>query len=153
LTWTIIPNLGRTLGAVVALPQGRAATTQRDGVRLEYDLNIQRAGDLTVQLYLAPTLDTTGRGSLRIGMSIDEGPMQTLIDKLLPAPNATTLMEQRDWNNAVSDNVRVLQMIVPAMSVGHHAIKIWRLDDNVVLQKIVANTEPIPLTYLGPVAR
>ncbi len=151
LTWQVIPNLGRTLGAVVTLPQGHAPTTQQDSVRLEYDVSIQHAGDLTVQLYLAPTLDTTGRGSLRIGVSVDEGAMQTLIDKLLPAPNATTLLEQRDWNNAVSDNVRILQTIIPDMGAGNHVIKIWRLDDNVVLQKVVVSTEPIPLSYLGPI--
>jgi len=150
LRWQVIPNLGRTQGAILALPQGHAATTQKDSVRLEYDVTIQRAGDLTVQLYLAPTLDTTGRGSLRIGVSIDEGEMMTLIDKLMPAPNATTLQEQRDWNNAVSDNVRVLQTIVPDIGAGKHVIKVWRLDDNVVLQKIVASTQPIPLSYLGP---
>jgi hypothetical protein len=152
LTWHVIPNLGRTQGAVLALPQGHAATTQQDAVRLEYDVSIQRAGDLTVQLYLAPTLDTTGRGSLRIGVSVDDGPMLTLVDKLLPAPNATTLIEQRDWNTAVQDNVRVLQIIIPDIGTGKHVIKVWRLDDNVVLQKIVASTEPIPLSYLGPAA-
>jgi len=153
LSWQAIPNLGHTQGAVLALPQGHAATTQKDSVRLEYDVTIQRAGDLTLQLYLVPTLDTTGRGSLRIGVSIDDGAMITLVDKLLPAPNAAIVQEQRDWNNAVSDNLRMLQVIIPEVSGGKHIIKVWRLDDNVVLQKIVASTDPIPLTYLGPATR
>ena len=150
LTWQVIPNLGRTLGSVIALPQGRAATTQKNAVHLEYDVTIKQGGDLSVQLYLAPTLDTTGRGSLRIGVSVDEGAMQTLVDKLLPAPNATTLQEQQDWNNAVTDNGRLLKTIFPDIGAGTHVIKVWRLDDNVILQKIVASTEPIPLSYLGP---
>jgi len=152
LTWQVIPNLGRTEGAVISYPQGTAATTYQDGIHLEYDLPVTKTGDLTVQLYLAPTLDTTGKGSLHMGVSIDDRAMITLIDKLLPAPNATTLYEQRDWNNAVSDNVRILQTIIPDVAAGKHVIKIWRLDDNVVLQKIVASTQPIPLTYLGPPA-
>jgi hypothetical protein len=150
LTWRVIPNLGRTLGSVTAFPQGRGPTTQQDSVRIEYDVRLPQAGDLTVQLYLSPTLDTTGRGSLRVGVSVDDGPMQTLIDKLLPSPTATTLQEQRDWNQAVEDNARVLQTAFPEVGAGKHVIKIWRLDDNVVLQKLVASTGPIPLTYLGP---
>jgi hypothetical protein len=153
LTWRVIPHLGRTLGAVVALPQGRAPTTHEDGVRLEYDVTVPRAGDLTVQLYFSPTLDTTGRGTLRVGISVDDGPMQTLVDRLLPSPTATTLEEQRDWNQAVEDNVRVLRAAFPELGAGKHTIKVWRLDDNVVLQKLVASTGPIPLLYLGPPAK
>lgn len=150
LTWQVIPNLGRTQGAVISYPQGKPATRQQDAVRLEYDATVTKNGDLTLQLYLAPTLDTSGKGSLHVGVSIDEREMITLVDKLLPAPNATMLQEQRDWNEAVSNNARILQTIIPDVSAGKHVIKIWRLDDNVVLQKIVASTQPIPLTYLGP---
>jgi hypothetical protein len=150
LAWQVIPNLGRTLGAVTAFPQGRGPTTQHDSVRLEYDVTVRPAGDLTVQLFLSPTLDTTGGGTLRIGVSVDDGPMQTLVDKLLPAPTATTLQEQRDWTQAVEDNARMLQITLPAVGAGKHTVKIWRLDDNVVLQKLVASTGAIPLTYLGP---
>jgi hypothetical protein len=153
LQWQVIPNLGRTLGAVTAFPQGRAPTTQSDGVRIEYEVALPQAGDLTLQLFLSPTLDTTGRDTQHIGVSIDDGPMQTLIDRLLPAPTATTLQEQRDWNHAVEDNARVLQTSFAGIESGKHTIKIWRLDDNVVLQKLVVSTGPIPLSYLGPKAR
>ncbi|MET0499727.1 MAG: glycosyl hydrolase 115 family protein [Steroidobacteraceae bacterium] len=152
LSWRAIPNLGRTLGSIAALPQGRGPTTQADSVRVEYDVNIAQAGDLTVQLFLSPTLDTTGRGTLRLGVSVDDGPMQTIVDRLLPAPTATTLHEQRDWNQAVEDNARMLQTVFTDVGAGKHVIKIWRLDDNVILQKLVASTGPIPLTYLGPPA-
>ncbi|WP_148216873.1 glycosyl hydrolase 115 family protein [Phenylobacterium zucineum] len=148
--WRAIPHLGRTKGAVVTLPQGRPATTARDGVRVEYDVQVAKAGDLTVQLYLAPTLDTTGRGSQRIGVSIDDRPVQVLVDKLLPSPTETVLEEQAAWDRAVEDNVRVLEAAFTDVPAGPHVIKVWRLDDNMVLQKIVAATGPIPITYLGP---
>lgn len=152
LTWQVIPHLGRTLGSVITLPQGRGPTTQEDAVRLEYDVAVRKAGDLTVQLYLSPTLDTTGRDSQRIGVSIDKDSMHTLVDKLLPGPTAMPSQEQHDWSEAVEDNARVLQTTFTDVSAGQHVIKIWRLDDNLVLQKIVASTGPIPLTYLGPPA-
>ncbi|RAK57409.1 glycosyl hydrolase 115 family protein [Phenylobacterium deserti] len=153
LGWRAIPHLGRTAGSVTALPQGRAPTTEKDAVRVEYDVTTTQGGDLTVQLYLSPTLDTTGRNSQRIGVSIDDRPMEVLIDKLLPAPTSTTLQEQQAWNEAVQDNARMIETAFADVKPGKHVIKIWRLDDNVVVQKIVAATAPIPLTYLGPPAQ
>jgi hypothetical protein len=43
--------------------------------------------------------------------------------------------------------------VFAGVSAGKHTIKLWRLDDNVVVQKIVASTMPIPITYLGPVPK
>jgi hypothetical protein len=153
LAWRTVPNLGRTKGAVVTLPQGRRATTEQDGVRVEYDVAVAKGGDLTVQLYLAPTLDTTGRGSLRVGVSIDDRPMQVLVDKLLPSPTATIYQAQAAWDRAVEDNVRVLETVFVDVPKGPHTIKVWRLDDNVVVTKVVAATGPIPIRYLGPPAK
>ena len=145
LKWRTIPNLGRTIGAVTAFPQGQAPTTERDGVRLEYEMTVRQAGDLAVQLFMVPTLDTTGNGALRMGVSIDGGPMQTLTDRLMPAPTAATTQEQRDWNRAVEDNARMLQTVFANVSAGKHTVKIWRLDDDVVLQKLVMGTGAMPL--------
>ena len=153
LGWKVIKHLGRTFGSVVALPQGQPPTTQADGVRVEYDVEVKQAGDLTVQVYLAPTLDTTGRDTLRFGVSVDDSPMMTLIDKLLPSPGMSIYQEQRDWEEAVKDNARKLETVFAGVSAGKHTIKIWRLDDNVVLQKIVASTGPIPISYLGVPAK
>jgi len=152
LQWQVIPHLGRTLGAVTALPQGRPATTQADGVRLEYELALPAAGELPVQLYLVPTLDITGNGQRRLGVSLDDGPMRTLVDELEPAPNAATRQAQRDWNKAVEDNVRVLRTVFPRVGAGSHVLKIWRLDDNVVLQKLVLGKQEAA-SYLGPAER
>jgi len=150
LTWRVIPHLGRTLGAVTAFPQGHAPTDERDGVRLEYDVTLSKSGELAVQLFMVPTLDTTGKGALRTGISIDAGTMQVLTDRLLPAPTATTTQEQRDWNKAVEDNARVLEARFPNIRAGRHVIKVWRLDGNCMLQKLVLSTGSIPPSYLGP---
>jgi len=150
LTWRVIPNLGRTLGAVSAFPQGAAPTTQQDGVRLEYDVTSSKAGDLSVYLYGVPTLDVTGKAALRVGLSIDERPMQTLTDWLVPATGDETSQAATDWRRAVQDNARVLQAVFAKVEPGKHVIKIWRIDDNVVVQKVVASIDPLPLSYLGP---
>jgi hypothetical protein len=74
-------------------------------------------------------------------------------DRLAPAANGTTTQEQRDWNQAVEDNARVLHAHFPGVTAGRHVIKVWRLDDNAVLQKLVLSTGPIPPSYLGPAER
>ena len=149
LQWQVIPHLGRTLGAVTALPQGRAATTQADGVRLEYEVTLSAAGELPVQVYLVPTLDISGNGQRRLGVSLDDGPMRTLVDELEPATDAASRQSQRDWNQAVEDNVRVLRTEFPGITAGKHVLKVWRLDDNVVLQKLVLGKQD-KASYLGP---
>jgi hypothetical protein len=149
LAWRVIPNLGRTRGAVLALPQGRPSTTPEDGVRLEYTVTAAKAGELPVQLILVPTLGTGADGTLRIGVSIDDGPVQILTDLLTPAPNAADSQPKRDWNKAVEDNARVLKVRFPGLSAGKHVLKVWRIDDNVVLQRIVVGESALPAPYLG----
>jgi hypothetical protein len=139
LTWRVIPSLGRTLGAVTAFPQGSAPTVQQDGVRLEYDVALSKADDLTVYLYMVPTLDVSGEATLRVGLSVDERPMQTLAERLIPATGGESSQAARDWSRAVQDNALVLQARFAGMGPGKHVIKVWRLDDNVVLQKLVVS--------------
>lgn len=76
--------------------------------------------------------------------------MQVLTDRLMPAPTSTSTQEQRDWNKAVEDNARVLEARFPNIQAGRHVIKVWRLDGNSVLQKLVLSTGAIPPSYLGP---
>jgi len=135
--WRLIPNLGRGPGAVTALPQGRPSTTQMDGVYLEYPVNLPKAGDTTVQLHLLPTLNTSGGVDVRVGVSIDDGAMQTVALRLIPSPDPPKMQEQRDWETAVIDNNFVLEAKFPGLAAGKHTIKVWRIDDNALLGRIV----------------
>jgi len=136
LTWHKIAHLGQGEGAMLALPQGRASTTRADGVRLEYAFDVVKAGDVRMRLDLLPTLDTTGGNTLHLGVSLDDGPMQVLADALTPAATDAALQAQRDWNRAVIENNRALEVLFSGVAAGGHTLKVWRLDDNVVLQRI-----------------
>jgi len=140
LSWRRVPHLGRTLGAVTTFPQGRPATTAADGVHVDYAVMLPKGGPLTVALELVPTLDTTGRNQQRVGVSVNDGPVQILTDTLVPAPNDTKTQAQRDWNKAVEENGRTLTARFPAVAAGRHVVKVWRIDDNVVLQRLVVTT-------------
>jgi len=141
LDWRVIPHLGRTDGAVAAFPQGRASGRIADAARLEYDVELRYGGNLAVTLGLVPTLDPDGRGMLSLGLSLDDGPVQVLEDRLTPAPNATTTQEQRDWNQAVTENMSAVTARFPSVTPGKHTLRVWRIDDNVVLQRLVLRVE------------
>ncbi|HWT50631.1 MAG TPA: glycosyl hydrolase 115 family protein, partial [Caulobacter sp.] len=138
LAWTVLRNLGRG-DAVVALPQGRPSTEPGDGVRLEYGVLVPRPGPARVLLRLAPTLDTTGGKGIRIGVSIDDGPVQTVTSNLVPTAGAASSPEQAAWVTAVKDHVHTVEARFPEVAAGRHTVKVWRLDDNIVLERLVVD--------------
>ncbi len=137
LHWYAIPNLGHGLGAIAAFPQGRPATTQQDGVHLQYDVKLDWDGATGVRLHLLPTLETTGGVDIRMGVSIDDGAMQTVSMRLVPSPGPPTMQEQHNWEKAVINNEFVLEAIFQGLAKGTHTIKVWRIDDNALLTKLV----------------
>lgn len=139
--WQVIPNLGRTLSSVISMPQTAAPTTD-NVMRLEYDIETTRTADATLNLYLAPTLDTRGAGGVRFAVSIDDRPPQTLTFNLKP--------ETPEWNQAVSDNIVILKAPFKNLKAGRHTIRVFRIDGNVVLERLVLDTGGIKPSFLGP---
>jgi hypothetical protein len=137
LAWTAIPDVGQYEFAIAALPQGQQPTTVDDAVRVEYDFEIETAGELSVALHLVPTLDTTGGDGIRIGVSVDDGPVQVLVSNLEPTAGPTETPGEKAWAEAVIANVHVLDTVFGDLPGGRHTLNIWRLDDNVVIERLV----------------
>ncbi|WKL57158.1 glycosyl hydrolase 115 family protein [Asticcacaulis sp. ZE23SCel15] len=142
INWTVIPHLGRTLSSVITMPQNVAPSDPKTGMRLEYDLTLTKDADAQLHIYLVPTLDTRGQGGLKFGISVDDGPVLVQTFNLIP--------DQPDWNKAVSDNAHVVKVPLKGLKAGVHTLKFWRIDGNVVLQKLVLDTGGLKPTYLGP---
>ncbi len=142
--WAVIPNLGRTLSSVLSLPQTAAPSDagMSNATRLEYDVTLGHDADATLNLYVAPTLDVRGRGGLRVAVAIDDGAPQVLSFDLKPDTPA--------WNAAVSDNIVVLSAVFPGLKAGSHTIKVFRVDGNAVLERLVLDTGGLKPSYLGP---
>ena len=149
LAWAEIPHLGQHQSALVALPQGRAPTTVADGVRVEYEVTLA-GGELQVQLHMLPTLDTRNAGGIRLAVGLDDRPPQVLKLHLLPTPGAETRQEEKDWARAVIDNNFVLTARFDGITPGRHVLRLWRLDDNAVVQRIVLKQPQAPTA--GPAA-
>ena len=136
LAWTVIPHLGQGLGAVVALPQARPATTLSDGVRLEYDVDLAVGGDMKLDVVMVPTLATGGEIGVRLAVALDDRPPQVLQLDLLPTAGSPRRREERDWARAVTDNQAHLDARFVDVTPGRHVVRVWRLDDNAVLQRL-----------------
>ncbi|CAM3221376.1 glycosyl hydrolase 115 family protein [Asticcacaulis taihuensis] len=141
LHWQVIPELGRTLSSVVSLPQAAPATAPGD-MALEYDFQLAKEVDVTLNLYLAPTLDTQGKGGLRIAVTIDDRPAQTLTFDLRP--------DTPQWTQAVKNNILILPAAFNSLKPGKHTIKVFRIDGNVMLERLVLDTGGLKPSYLGP---
>jgi hypothetical protein len=136
LRWTAIPQLGRTQGAMVALPQGRAATRAEDQIALDYDVTLDSGGVAHLALHLAPTLDTTGGKGVRVAVALDGGPAQILQARLEATGGAQDTPPKQAWAAAVRDNVVVLTADLGTVSPGKHTIRVARVDDNVALERV-----------------
>lgn len=58
----------------------------------------------------------------------------------------------RDWEDSVRNNARVVTSSHTIAAAGYHTLKVWMVDPAVVLEKVVVNTSAAPLrsSYLGP---
>ena len=136
LEWTPIANLGQSAAALVALPQGRPATTPKNAPHVEYDASLPANNGVELRLHLLPTLDTYGDKGVRIGVSLDNGPVRILTSYLEPTGGGAVAAAEERWREAVIDNEVALSTKLGAVPAGKHAVKVWRIDDNVILEKI-----------------
>lgn len=135
LTWRKIPDLGRG-EAVIAWPQGRPATTPADKMWLGYDVSTASAGPARVVVRLSPTLDTLGGEGVRLGVSLDDGAVEILTARLSATGGGATTPGQKAWYKAVTDNGVALEHTFAKVAPGRHVLKIWRIDDNVILDGV-----------------
>ena len=69
-------------------------------------------------------------------MSLDDGPVAVVTSSLTPTTGGAGDPAQAAWVNAVIDNGHVVETALASVAAGRHTLKIWRLDDNVVLEHI-----------------
>jgi hypothetical protein len=142
--WTALPNYGRTLCAMTVL-SGTAAGQkgQQEKPRLEYNVKFIDSGNVTVSVYLAPTIDFTHDKSLRYAISIDDEQPQ------IQQVNAEA--DGKIWSKAVSENINIITTKHHLDKPGSHVVKFWAISPAIVLEKLVINTGmPLKPSYLGP---
>ena len=136
LAWTPVPGLGQGREGLVALPQGRPATAPPQAPHVEYDVSLPANSGFAVRLRLSPTLDTLGTGGVRVGVSVGEGDVQTLVSALEPTGEGAQTPGQKAWYQAVIDNRVELAADFGQLPAGRHTVKLWRLDDNAIVEAL-----------------
>ncbi|MCW2406623.1 hypothetical protein M2336_003252 [Sphingobium sp. B1D7B] len=78
-----------------------------------------------------------GQAGVALGVSLDDGPVTVLRAVLEPTGGAQDTSAKQRWAQAVIDNSVRLTADLGPVQAGRHRISIWRIDDNVVLEKLV----------------
>jgi hypothetical protein len=140
--WLRVPGLGRTLSGMTTLPAEAKPATLEDGMRLEYDVYLFKAGKVQVQATLAPTLKFQPGPGLRYAVSFDDEPPKVV--------DVHADSSQRQWAKNVSDGVAQLVSTHELAQPGRHTLKFWALDPGLVLQRLVIDAGGRKPSYLGP---
>jgi len=147
--WIKIEDYGRTLSAMrsVAPSTAPSATPGQNSASLEYRMYLFKAGSVQTNLTVAPTLNFDPTRGLRLAVSFDDEAPQTV--DIVPQ-NFTAQNGNREWEESVKDNVRIVHSTHNITQPGYHTLKIWAIDPAVVLEKIVVDTGGLKKSYLGP---
>ncbi len=176
--WIFLPDLGRGKGCMGSSNVMAASHIDGKGAALEYDFDLKEDNDqLAIALGILPTQDVYPARGLRIGVQIDDQPMQ-IVDarqgfhdefqeytaknlavskKLKPLPKEPHLALNGWWNGKkqlrrteVFDNQRWLAATsTRALKAGKHTVRIVMIDPEIVLEQVVVNPDNSKYSYLG----
>ncbi|QJR11209.1 hypothetical protein DSM104443_02282 [Usitatibacter rugosus] len=140
--WRRVPDHGRTGSGVMPLPVEAPSLSASAAMRLDYDLHLFTAGEVTVHATLAPTQKFQPGEGLRFAVSFDDEPPQIV--------NMHVDESRRYWDKTVADGVAVHVTKHVVAKPGAHTLKYWMLDPGLVLQKLIVDTGGLQPSYLGP---
>jgi hypothetical protein len=100
----------------------------------------------------SPTLNYATREGMYFGLSFDnEVPAKINYDSDPYIFNYNGKVP-KNWDKNVSDNIKIITAEFEINEVGNHTLNYYRVDEGLVLQRIIIETENSNLkqTYLGP---
>ena len=169
-SWIFLPDLGRGNGCMGS----SNVLAQNSGATLEYDIDITAEGKVAIGIL--PTQDIYPARGLRIGIQIDDQPMQIIdarrgiVDTfseynpqnlarskvLKPLPRRSRLALSGFWQgrqlprrDEVFDNLRWLDATFESITPGKHILKVIMIDPEVVVEQIVVNPDNNHYSYFG----
>lgn len=150
LSYMTLPKYGRTLSAL-KLSSGLAeGLTSSTAPVLEYDFitftPTTAAKGLNLTLILSPSLNVNPKKPLAYIAQIDDKPevrRQYVIDR--PQPDFPV-----NWGFAVAENAWRNTTNHGALAAGKHTLKLWLVESNVILQKVVMDLGGVVYSHNGP---
>lgn len=176
--WIFLPDLGRGKGCMGIDPVMAASESDGKGASLEYDFELSSdMQQLSIALGILPTQDVYPARGLRIGVQIDDQPLQIVdaragfvdtfaeytpqnlaVSKVLkPLPEQPKLVLNGWWKgkrqlrrDEVFDNLRWLAATSSsAVKAGKHTIRVVMIDPEIVLEQVVVNPDNNRYSYFG----
>ena len=171
--WIFLPDLGRGQGCMGAKDVMMPSIDNGYGPALEYEVELTEEG--SVAIGILPTQDILPSRGLRIGLQLDNQPMQVIdarcglvdtfseytpenlaVSKVLkPLPKRSCLSLSGNVNgrqllrrDEVFDNLRWLDTCFNT-SPGKHTLKIIMIDPEIVVEQIVVNPDNDRYSYFG----
>jgi hypothetical protein len=149
ITWTLLPDIGRTAGGMTPFPVTAAPLTPGGGSpHLEYRMTLFSAGEVDVRAYLSPRNSVLSQDGLRYAVSIDDEEPQLVNITEVTGSDDTSMNVQ--WARNTSDNATVTLTTHLIGKPGTHTLKFWMVDPTVIVQKLVVDTGGLKPSYLGP---
>ncbi|UUU31525.1 glycosyl hydrolase 115 family protein [Streptomyces sp. CA-210063] len=147
--WRRIERIGRTGAGLTPWPVTAPRQTPGGaGPRLEYEVGLLSAGEVTVWAYVSPRNPALATGGLRYAVSFgDDTPRTVDIHAVTGADDG---LMNKQWARNTSDNVNVTATRHTIGRPGVHRLTFWMVDPTVVLQRLVIDTGGLTPTYLGP---
>lgn len=143
--WQLRPYQGRYEGAAIetsapvmtALP----TSTVTENPQVFYQFELATGGSHLLELYRQPSLNAVGE--IRLGISIDDGPVAML---------SSTVTDEHtgNWETAILDDTDKLYLNLPYLERGSHKLNLHMIDSYVCLTKAVIYTSGFCKTSLGP---
>ncbi|MFP9100635.1 glycosyl hydrolase 115 family protein [Flavobacterium sp. RHBU_24] len=171
--WIVLPDLGRAEACMGIYPVTASSVSPNKAPRLEYNIFLPEAGPTKVCLGILPTQDINPARGLRIAVAID-GSEPIVLDArkgyhdefkeytpanlarsktLIPLPDRgpdyALVSRSKPRRSEVFDNQRWLDINLDVQSAGMHTLKIYMVDPEVVLERIVVNPNDKYPSYLG----
>ena len=120
--------------------------------KLSYNVHFKTPGKVKVQLHFSPTIHYSIREGMYYGLSFDnESPVKVnyASDPVIFDYNGKVT---KNWDKNVTDNIKVITTEFKIDKAGNHTLNYYRMDEGLVLQKIIIETEISELkpTLLGP---
>jgi hypothetical protein len=137
--WQVLPFYGRSGASVTAPPGSAPAESIAESSPLEYPVTFASSGSVTVNLDVSPGLAVRGK-PLRYAVAFDQAEPQVLT---VPADETTHYA-------GLIDSVMRLKSTHKISDAGPRRLRIWLLDPEIILQKIVIETGAVRPSYLGP---
>jgi hypothetical protein len=171
--WILLPDLGRNEACMGIYPVTAPSETSKTAPRLEYKIYLNQQGKTTICIGILPTQDVYPERGLRIAVSIDndeprildarKGLVDTFSEytsknlanskvlKPLPPLNEDIALvgTRKLRRNEIFDNLRWLDVQLDVAAIGFHTLKVFMIDPEVVLERIVVNPDNNHPSYFG----